>query len=204
MESYRRTKVWPLVISISFENTHLTNTLSIFALTGISEVEVIFNVARNVVFPSELWPVCVRLLIIPDENSKQDDHSNLPDEADCRQTNTHIGVLWPAEKILYTLTAVPHVDASVVVLVLAVKMMMLLSLLSWALPAVTCSSISASIYRDFREACALLLHSHSRGGNTLPVSNETTPYIWACYCNQSNLPKNKAKFLLMQKIILAA
>lgn len=91
-------------------------------LTGISEVEVVFNIAGEVVTPPELWPMCVWLLIVSDENSKQDNHSNLPDKADSWQTNTHIGVLLPAEKITKTLTTVPHDDESL--------LMMLGSLLS--------------------------------------------------------------------------
>ena len=99
-------------------------------------------------------PMCIRLLIIADENSKQDNHSNLPHKADSWQTNTHIGVLLPAEKISHALTTVPHGDDSL--------LMILRSLLSQLCSAVTCSSISAGIYGPL-EGCAPLLHSHTRG-----------------------------------------
>lgn len=62
-------------------------------LTWVSEIEVIFYITRYVVFNPEFLPVCIRLFIVPDENAKQDDHGHLPDEADRRQTNPHIGVL---------------------------------------------------------------------------------------------------------------
>lgn len=47
-------------------------------------------------------------MIIPDENSKQYNHSNLPHEADSRQTDAHIGVLLLAEKIAHPVTTAPH------------------------------------------------------------------------------------------------
>lgn len=75
-------------------------------LTGVSEVEVILNVAGYVVSPFVFDPVCVWLFIIPDENSKQDDHRNLPDEADRREADPNVGVPLPTEKI-------PHDAASV-------------------------------------------------------------------------------------------
>lgn len=75
-------------------------------LTGISEVEIIVNVAGDVVFLFVLSPMCICLWIIPNKNSKQHNHSNLPDKADSRQANTQIGVLLLAEK------AVPHSDDS--------------------------------------------------------------------------------------------
>lgn len=81
-------------------------------LTGISEVEVIFNITSDVVVLFVLYPMCVCLLIIPDENSKQHNHSYLPDKADGRKTNTHIGVLGPAKEIPHNVTKVPHVDDS--------------------------------------------------------------------------------------------
>lgn len=68
-------------------------------LTRISEVEIILDIAGDVVFPSELNPVCVRLFVIPDENSKQDNHRNLPNKADCREADPNIGTPLPAEKI---------------------------------------------------------------------------------------------------------
>lgn len=81
-------------------------------LTGISVVEVIFDIAGDVLMQFGLCPMCVWLIIIPDENSKQHNHGNLPDEADSRQTNTNIGVLLPAEKIAHALTTIPHGDAA--------------------------------------------------------------------------------------------
>lgn len=69
------------------------------ALTRISEVEIVLDVTGDVVLPSELNPVCVRLFVIADENSKQDDHRNLPDEADCREADANVGRPLPVEKI---------------------------------------------------------------------------------------------------------
>lgn len=81
----------------------------VVVLTGISEVEVILNVAGDVVLLFVLYPMCVRLLIIPDENSKQHNHSNLPDKADSWQTDPNVRVLTPAEEIAHALATVPHV-----------------------------------------------------------------------------------------------
>lgn len=87
----------------NFPKSHL-----LFILTGISEVEVILNITSDVVFPFILYPMCIWLFIIPDENSKQHNHSNLPDKADCRETDPNIGVLLAAEKIAHAVTTVPH------------------------------------------------------------------------------------------------
>lgn len=77
-------------------------------LTGISEVEVIFDVTGEVFMSFVLHPMGIRLLIIPNENSKQNNHSDLPDEADGRQTDADIGVLLPAEIAAHALCTVPH------------------------------------------------------------------------------------------------
>ncbi len=37
-------------------------------------------------------PVSVRLLVVTDEHTKQDNHCNLPDKADCWETDSNIGV----------------------------------------------------------------------------------------------------------------
>lgn len=76
-------------------------------LTGISEVEVIFDVTRDVVGLFVLYPVCICLLVISDENSKQDDHSYLPDEAHGGQADPHISVLLRTQ----TCTTVFHFEA---------------------------------------------------------------------------------------------
>lgn len=67
-------------------------------LTGISEVEVVVQV-REVLRLLVLHPVCIGLNVVSDEKPKQDDHSDLPDEADCRQTDAYVGVLLRAEKV---------------------------------------------------------------------------------------------------------
>lgn len=46
------------------------------------------NIVSSLVFD----PMGVRLLIITNEHTKQDDHSNLPDKADCWETDSNIGV----------------------------------------------------------------------------------------------------------------
>lgn len=74
-------------------------TLRDATLTGVSEVEIVLDVAADVVSPFVLNPVCVRLFVIADENSKQDDHGNLPDEADRREADPHVGAALPAEKV---------------------------------------------------------------------------------------------------------
>lgn len=68
-------------------------------LTWISEVKVILNVTWYVFFFPVLYPVCVRLLVVTDEDSKQDDHRRLPHEANCRETNANICVLWTVTQI---------------------------------------------------------------------------------------------------------
>lgn len=48
---------------------------------------------RGNIFTSPVFdPMGVRLLIITNENTKQDDHSNLPDKADYWETDSNIGV----------------------------------------------------------------------------------------------------------------
>lgn len=54
-----------------------------------------------------LDPVCVRLLVVSDENSKQDDHGDLPHEADGGQTHAYVGVLLRAQET----AEVPHGEA---------------------------------------------------------------------------------------------
>lgn len=96
-------------------------------LTGISEVEVILDVAGDVVAPFVLYPAsCVWLLVIADENSKKNNHSDLPDKADGRQANPNVGVLPPAEKTAHALTTVPHGADS------PLLMMLLFYLLGWS------------------------------------------------------------------------
>lgn len=68
-------------------------------LTRISVVEIILNIAGDVVTLFVLNPVCVRLFVVADENSKQNNHRNLPDEADCRQADPNVGGSLAAEKI---------------------------------------------------------------------------------------------------------
>lgn len=81
-----------------------------------------------------LYPMCVWLLIIPDENSKQHNHSNLPDKADSRQTDPNIGVLSAAEQIAHAVTTVPHGADSLLVL-------------RWSLLALLwCPAVSQEIY----------------------------------------------------------
>ena len=63
------------------------------ALTWVSEVEVILNVAGDVVFPPELLPVSVRLLVVSDEDPEQDNHGDLPHKADSGQGDPHVGAL---------------------------------------------------------------------------------------------------------------
>lgn len=77
-------------------------------LTGVSEVEVILYVAGDVFMGLGLYPVCVRLLVVADEDSEEDDHGDLPDEADYRQCKTDVGVLWPTETVFASLAAIPH------------------------------------------------------------------------------------------------
>lgn len=77
-------------------------------LTGVSEVEVILYVAGDVFMGLGLYPVCVRLLVVADEDSEEDDHGNLPEETDNRQCKTDVGVLWPTETVFASLAAIPH------------------------------------------------------------------------------------------------
>lgn len=83
-------------------------TLPNVKLTGISVVEVVLNVTADVVVFLHLGPVTVRLLVVANENPKKYNHGDLPHKADGRQTDTHVGVLVPAEEIPKVLTAVPH------------------------------------------------------------------------------------------------
>ena len=62
-------------------------------LTGVAEVEVVLDVAGDVILPPELLPVGVGLLVVADEDPEQDDHGDLPHEADGRQGHPHIGAL---------------------------------------------------------------------------------------------------------------
>ncbi len=63
-----------------------------WTLTWVSVVEVILNVTRDVVLMLVLRPVCIRLLVITHKHSKQDDHGDLPHEADQRQGDPDIRV----------------------------------------------------------------------------------------------------------------
>lgn len=132
---------------------------SIVLLTGISEVEVILNVTSDVVILFMLYPMCVWLLIIPDENSKQHNHSNLPDKADSRQTDPNIGVLSAAEQIAHAVATVPHGADS-------------LLMLRWSLLALLwCPAVSQEIYRlcgSFK-GCALNLHWQTGDGHISSV-----------------------------------
>ena len=130
---------------------------SIAELTWISEIEVIFNVTGDVVVLFVLCPVGVGLLIIADENSKKHNHSNLPDKADCRQTETHIGILCPAKEIPHAVNTVPHVDDSLVT-------------------AGLCSSSSALTRYLWRcgEVCPTL-QLIPRGCELIPGRRKTTP-----------------------------
>lgn len=129
-------------------------------LTGISEVEVIFNITSDVVVLFVLYPMCVCLLIIPDENSKQHNHSYLPDKADGRKTNTHIGVLGPAKEIPHNVTKVPHVDDSADDAQLG----------SLSLSTLSCSllSLSAAPHQIFMEIWGGVPHleTHAQGVGT--------------------------------------
>lgn len=69
------------------------------ALTRISVVEIILDIAGDVVSLFVLNPVCVRLFVIPDEHSKENNHRNLPHEADGREADPNVGVPLPAEEI---------------------------------------------------------------------------------------------------------
>lgn len=62
------------------------------SLTWISEVEVILNVTGYVFFFLVLYPVRIRLFIVPDEDPKQDDHCCLPHEAHGWKTEADVGV----------------------------------------------------------------------------------------------------------------
>lgn len=64
------------------------------ALTWISEVEVILNVTRYVFFFPVLYPVRIWLLVIADEDSKQDDHCYLPHEAHSWKADADVSVFW--------------------------------------------------------------------------------------------------------------
>lgn len=64
------------------------------ALTWISEVEVILNVTRYVFFFPVLYPVRIRLFVVADEDSKQDNHCCLPNEAHSWKADADIGVFW--------------------------------------------------------------------------------------------------------------
>ena len=44
-------------------------------------------------FPPELLPVSICLLVVSDEDPKQDDHGYLPHKADRRQGDPHVGAL---------------------------------------------------------------------------------------------------------------
>lgn len=71
-------------------------------LTGISVVEVIFDVAGDVLSLLVHCPMCICFGVVPNENSKEHNHSKLEEEADDRQAGAHIGALILAEE------AVPH------------------------------------------------------------------------------------------------
>lgn len=62
------------------------------SLTWVSEVEVILNVAGYVFLFSVLYPVCVRLFVVADEDPKQDDHGYLPHEAHSWEADADVGV----------------------------------------------------------------------------------------------------------------
>lgn len=137
-------------------------------LTRISEVEIVLDVAGDVVSPFVLDPVCVRLLVIPDENSKQNNHRNLPDEADCREADPDVGTPLPAEKI-------PH-DAWCVCRRLSPQPGPRSGRAPWRASANI--SVQAQV-----EGCAQILHSHAGGGH-LPAPRLTTPFqlcsvVWA-------------------------
>lgn len=59
------------------------------------------------------WPVSVRLLIIANEDSKQDDHGNLPHEADSGQTDPDVSVLRTAPEVFAAVNAVPHLGSPI-------------------------------------------------------------------------------------------
>lgn len=90
------------------DNRKQEKTSLLSVLTGISEVEVVLDVAGDVVGPSVLWPAAAGLLVVADENPEQNDHGNLPHEADSRQADPNVGVLPAAEKVARSLAAVPH------------------------------------------------------------------------------------------------
>lgn len=69
------------------------------SLTWISEVEVILNVTWYIFFFPVLYPVWIRLFVVTDEDSKQDDHRRLPHEANCWETDANICVLWTVAQI---------------------------------------------------------------------------------------------------------
>jgi len=66
--------------------------VTVMLLTWISIVKIILYIRGNIISSSVVDPIGVRLLIITNEHSKQDDHSNLPDKADCWKTDSNIGV----------------------------------------------------------------------------------------------------------------
>lgn len=124
-------------------------------LTRISEVEIVLDVAGDVVSPFVLNPVCVRLFIIPDENAKQNNHRNLPDEADCREADPDVGRPLPAEEI-------PH-DARCVCVCVCCGLSPQPGPRSGRCTLMcTCKYISVQAQV---EGCARILYSHAGGGH---------------------------------------
>lgn len=64
----------------------------VMILTWVSIVKVILYMTGNTFLTHMFNPVAVRLLIIADEHTKQDDHSNLPDKANDWKTDSNICV----------------------------------------------------------------------------------------------------------------
>lgn len=66
--------------------------------------------ARNVLLVHVLHPVRVRFFVVTHEESKQDDHSDLPDEAHRGQADPHVGVLGGAPETPAAVGYVSHVE----------------------------------------------------------------------------------------------
>lgn len=60
--------------------------------TWISEVEVVLDVTCYIFMFFVLSPVGIRLLIVTDKNSKQDDHGGLPHDTNCWKAQADVGV----------------------------------------------------------------------------------------------------------------
>lgn len=77
-------------------------------LTWVSEVEVVLDVTRDVFLVFVLGPVCIWFFIVTHKQSEQDDHGDLPHEADPRQADPDVRVFGPAPEASAAVDEVPH------------------------------------------------------------------------------------------------